>query len=419
MTGIFDKDLWVEVWFTVRQQKMRSLMTMFGVFWGIFMLVILVGCGFGMNNGVLGKLTSLATNTIFILPNKTTMPYNGLDRDREWKISEKDIDDIKKKFANHLDFITLVSTEQSVNVTYEGQSGQYQLGGISPTFIQTIPQQVVSGRYINDIDVLDSRKVCIIGQQVAEELFGDENPCNKPLNIDNNIYTIVGVVKQTNNMLGVGLPPTKSVILPITTYQAAYNRVGKHDLIAITFLEDSPITEYTDAIYSLVKKNNIIHPADTNAADIFNVGEAVQGFHGLKTGIFLLIWIIGIGTLMAGLIGITNIMMVTVKERTQEIGVRRALGAMPEAIIRQIMSESLVLTFTAGVTGIVAGVWLLALLNNMMQGGGDLTLIERPMIPILPTLLALVVLIIGGLAAGYVPASRALKIKAIEALRED
>lgn len=420
MISLFDKDTWQEAYYTITLQKWRSLMTMFGVFWGLFMLVVLLGCGFGMNNGMMGVALSMATNSIFVVPDVTNIPYNGLDRDRKWTITVDDIHDIEKESGGRLDYITTVGLDYEQLVSRGDQTAYPTVGGISPSYLKTVPQKVIAGRYINAIDVARKRKVCVIGQTVARELFGDEEACGQHITVADMDYLVVGVVKQTNNQINVGLPATTSVLLPITTELAAFDHGGDCTLIAVTYKEAYDIKDYTDAIVSLLMKNHSIHPADKSAVMTFNMKEGLKGYAGLDVGVHILLWIVGIGTLLAGLIGISNIMIVTIKERTQEIGVRRALGAEPKVIIRQIMIESLMLTLTAGVAGIVTGAWLLAGISRQLPPPEEgVRMIVNPMVPLPAALTALVILVVSGLAAGFFPARRAMKIKAIEALREE
>ena len=418
---IFDNDLWREIIISVSQQKMRSLMTMFGVFWGIFMLILLVGCGFGFGNGIIGQLTSLESNTVFLFPANTTEPYQGYDRDRAWVFKSDDIRLLKGKLAGRVDELMPVNSDDTVEVKNNSVSSTNGLIGITPDYMKVVPQRVIEGRYINQIDVEQHRKVCLLGSQLAKVLFGDESPLMKRVTVAGVIHTVVGVIKRTNDNIALGGNPTEAVILPITTEQDVMNRHDEYNFLSITNFPKYPIEDDEEAIVSTIKERHHIAPTDDNALDVFSLKAALSSFLGLELGLNILIWIIGIGTLAAGLIGIANIMIVTIKERTQEIGVRRALGAMPSKIIQQIMMESLTLTLTAGIAGIVAGVWCLYALDIFMSGddGSSMTLIKDPMISILPTISALVILVIGGLLAGYYPTRRALKVKAIEALREE
>lgn len=419
---IFDNDLWREIIITVSQQKMRSLMTMFGVFWGIFMLILLVGCGFGFGNGIIGQLTSLESNTLFLFPDNTTVPYQGYDRDRVWMFNNEDIRLLTGKLAGRTADLMPVNTDDTVEVKYNTVMITNSVLGIAPNYIKVVPQRVVEGRYINQMDVQQHRKVCLLGQQVTKLLFADESPLGKYVSVGGVMHMVVGVVKRTNDNIALGASPTEAVILPITTEQDVMNRHGEYNYLSITNHPQYPIQDDEQMIVNTVKERHHIAPEDDNAIFVFDLKAALSNFLGLQMGINILIWIIGIGTLAAGLIGIANIMIVTIKERTQEIGVRRALGAQPSKIIQQIMMESLTLTLTAGIAGIVAGVWCLNALDIFMSSddaGSSMTLIKHPAITIIPTLSALVILVIGGLLAGYFPTRRALKVKAIEALREE
>ena len=421
LSKIFDNDLWHDVIITVSQQKTRSLMTMFGVFWGIFMLILLVGCGFGFGNGIIGQLTSLESNTLFLITDKTTEPYKGYDRDRDWMFTSEDVRLLKGKLDGHIEELMPVNADADVEVKYNTVSSSNKLIGITPNYIKVVPQRVVEGRYINQIDVNQHRKICLLGSQLSKVLFGDESPLMKRISVAGVIHTVVGVVKRTNDNIELGANPTESVLLPITTEQDVMNRHHEYNSLSITNRPLYPIADDRDVLISTIKERHNISPTDDNAIYVFDLKSALASFLGLELGINILIWIIGIGTLAAGLIGIANIMIVTIKERTQEIGVRRALGAQPSKIIQQIMMESLTLTLTAGIAGIVAGVWCLYGLDALLSGGdgSSMTLIKHPMITILPTISALIILIVGGLLAGYYPTKRALKVKAIEALREE
>jgi len=417
---IFDKDMWQEAYITISQQKWRSLLTMFGVFWGLFMLVVLLGCGIGMNNGIMGNLIKLASNSVYVLPQMTNRPYNGLDRDRSWKINKKDIADIKKKSGDRLDYITLVNLDDVQLVANQSSKGYYTVGGVSTTYFNIVPQKVIEGRYLNEFDIEKKRKVCVIGQKIAKELYGGDSPCGKYISVSNIDYLIVGVVKQTNNQTGAGLPATESVQIPVTTEQTTFDHSDEYGYIVITYKDAYPIGMFIDDLIEDIKINHSIHPEDKAAIQLFNVGESVKGFMGLEIGINILLWIVGIGTLLAGLIGISNIMIITIKERVQEIGIRRALGAEPKIIILQIMTESLLLTVTAGLLGIVLGAWFLIGMNaSMANTESNGSFMENPMVPLQTLIVALFILVASGLLAGYFPAKRAMKIKAIEALREE
>jgi len=417
---VFDKDFWSEIWETVLSQKWRSLMTAFGVFWGIFMLVMLIGAGMGLNNGLVGKVMQLPTNSVFLIPDVTSMPYQGFSQGRSWNISMDDTLKFRQAFPKEISNITLldyVGHGDPQIITHGDRLGEYKVVGVTPPYLHNIPQMLVAGRFINNLDLDEKRKVCVIGTDVADNFFPAANPIGMPLIIENITYTIVGVVKNTNKMLNLQLDPANGIQLPLTTEMQVYNRGNRIEQMILTLYEPYSAIDYQQRFQLLLKSLHQVHPDDPSALITFNLAKLIEQYKYLFIGLNILIWIVGLGTLMAGLIGISNIMLVTVKERTQEIGVRRALGAMPEKILGQIMCESLVLTFSAGIVGLALGTFSLSLLRTAIKGNESV--FTDPYVPFIPAIAALIVLIMGGLFAGWLPAKRALAIKAIEALREE
>ncbi len=413
-----DKDMWQEVLVTIKGQKVRSILTMFGVFWGIFMLVVLIGCGFGMKKGLIGSLMNLSSNSIVYTPTTTSMAYSGFNADRSWYIQSKDVNDIREKMGRRLRYVTLANLDGFQQIGSRTRSGYYQTAGVTPTYYIDIPQKVVYGRYINDTDIDEHRKVCLAGERVVAELFDTDNPVGEDLIVDGNVYKIVGVITHTNENISVGFFSQDCVLLPFTTEQDAFDHKDHIGMISVGLYDKYDSRTANAEISSILKRNHNIHPDDDASMEIISMVDAVSVYESTMKGVEILILIVGLGTLLAGLIGISNIMLVTIKERTKEIGIRRALGARPRVIILQIMLEALTLTVVAGIAGIIVGTWVLLLLNNVLGGGTD-ALISRPMIPPVYAFGSLFILVCGGLASGYVPARRALKIKAIEALRDD
>ena len=416
--GYLDRDMWQEVLVTIKGQKVRSLLTMFGVFWGIFMLVILIGCGFGMKKGLIGSLMNLSSNSIVYTPTATSMAYSGFNADRPWYIQDRDIEDIRKKMGRRLDYITKANLDGFRQIGSQQHSGYYQTAGVTPTYYIDIPQKVIYGRYINDTDINEHRKVCLAGERVVAELFDHDNPVGEEITVDGNVYKIVGVITHTNENISVGFFSQDCVLLPFTTEQDAFDHKDRIGMISVGLFGKYDLGTANSEISAILKQNHNIHPDDNAAMEVISMADAVSVYKSTMKGVEILIFIVGLGTLLAGLIGISNIMLVTIKERTKEIGIRRALGARPRVIILQIMMEALTMTLTAGLAGIIAGTWVLILLNNLMGGGTD-ALISRPMIPPAYAFGSLFILVCGGLASGYIPARKALSIKAIEALRDD
>ena len=422
---MFDKDFWQEVLQTIQRQKWRSVMTAFGIFWGLLMLMFLIGAGVGFQEGIVGQLKQIPSNTVAYFSGQTTMNYNGFERGRSWNVEFSDIDAINTTFPGSVHgavYIKYLPSKDSVlTVTSSEATDELTVVGVSPSLEDMSPQRIVYGRYINEFDCSERRKVCVIGDQVAKTLFPDEDsPIGMSLNISGTSYDVIGVTKKTNDMVNLGPNESMSVFLPITTAQYVFNVTGKADRVFIILNDNFPSKDYYKSIDAVIRQRHQIHPNDDAALISLDLKSQLNQFDIMIGGINALVWLVGLGTLLAGLIGISNIMMVTVKERTQEIGVYRALGAQPWTIIKQIMCESLVLTLSAGIIGIIVGVWGLYSINRItaasMGNGGFFT---NPHVPFVPAIAALLILTIGGLLAGFVPAKRAMAIKAIEALREE
>ena len=421
---MFDSDFWQEVLQTIKKQKWRSLMTAFGVFWGLFMLMILIGAGMGFKGGLVGQLQQMPANSMAFACDLTSIPYMGLERDRKWNMDDGDIDAIRTQIpgALHdaicLKFVPDMGISQTI-ISEEG-SDETAVAGVSPAYCSLAPQKIISGRYINGFDISERRKVCVVGEELAKKLFTADNPVGRSVRVGDVSYQIIGITRKTNALVNLGPHESRSLFLPITTAQQVYNQAGKTDRLFIVFDNKFPSGEYTEQVARIIRGRHQIHPDDDIALSATDLKQQLNQFDIMLSGINALVWLVGLGTLLAGLIGISNIMMVTVKERTQEIGVRRALGAEPITIIKQIVCESMMLTLAAGIVGITAGLWVLTAINKAtsasMSDGG---FFSNPHVPFVAAIAALFILVLGGLFAGWLPAKRALAIKAIEALREE
>jgi len=423
MTFLFDIDRWVEVWVTITRNKIRSLMTCFGVFWGILMLVILLGSGAGMRNGIFSNFSGFATNSAFFLTDRTSEPYKGFNKGRYWNMRNRDIESIIKNVPSIQDISPLIFGGQSdKNVVYGQQTGSYFVKGVMPGYFNIDMQEVLYGRLLNEIDMLERRKVCMIGSRINETFFHNDDPCGKYIRVNGTYYQIVGVVKQRASNLTIGGRGEESVFLPFVTMQQIQNEGDKINFIGVSIKQGFQMEQVIEEITTILKTQNEISPTDPQAVMVINLAKQFGTFNMLFIGIDILVWIVGIGTLLAGIIGVSNIMMVTIKERTKEIGVRRALGAKPSSIISQVMSESVLLTSLAGLMGLTLGVFLLDVLNNILKAKPatqEVTFFQNPEISIQVAVVATVIIIISGLLAGLIPAWRALQIKAIDAIREE
>ena len=424
MRFLFDIDRWIEVWVTITRNKTRSLMTCFGVFWGILMLVILLGSGAGMRNGILSNFSGFATNSAFFITDRTSEPYKGFNKGRYWDMRNRDIESIVKNVSGIQDISPVIFGGRSEkNVVYGQQTGSFNVKGVMPEYFNIDMQEVHYGRLLNEIDMQEKRKVCLIGTRVNETLFKNDDPCGKYIRVNGSYYQIVGVVKQRASNVSIGGRGEESVILPFVTLQQIQNQGDRINFIGVSVQQGFPVQQVVDEITSLLKTQNEISPTDPQAVMVINLAKQFDTFKMLFIGIDILVWIVGIGTLLAGIIGVSNIMMVTIKERTKEIGVRRALGAKPSNIISQVMSESVLLTSLAGLMGLTLGVFLLDVLNNLLlaqpSSTQEATFFQNPEISIQIAVAATIIIIISGLIAGLIPAWRALQIKAIDAIREE
>ncbi len=423
MKFLFDIDRWVEIWVTITRNKTRSLLTCFGVFWGILMLVILLGAGAGMKNGIMGNFKGFATNSVFFMTDRTSEPYKGFNKGRMWDMRNRDIESIIQNVEGIEDISPLVWGGRSEkNVVFGTLTGTFYVKGVMPGYFNIESQELHYGRLLNEIDVREKRKVCLIGVKIQETLFRNEDPCGKYIRANGSYYQIVGVVKQRASNFAIGGRSEESVFLPFTTMQQIQNRGDKIDFFGVSIKKGYLVEKVIDDVTVILKAQNEIAPTDPQAVRAINLAKQFAVFEMLFIGIEILIWIVGTGTLFAGIIGVSNIMMVTIKERTKEIGVRRALGAKPFNIISQVMSESLLLTSLAGLTGLTIGVFLLDIANKVLEGqpsAQEVTFFENPEISIQVAVAATIIIIISGLLAGLIPAWRALQIKAIDAIREE
>lgn len=398
-------------------------MTAFGVFWGIFMLVVMSGSGLGLERGMTSGVKEFAANSMFMFTNRTTIPYKGFRKGRGWDMKNEDLTMLKQKVPElkYISGIIFGWSATENNVVRGDKAGTFDVKGYHPDYVKIDPVRLTYGRFINDIDIREKRKVCVIGEKIYNDLYTPgEDPTGTLLKINGIYYTVVGASEPVTKNINVGGPPEETIGLPFSTLQQAMHMGSKLHSIALTARDDVPVSDLEDNISQLVRSAHQIAPEDKSALFTFNIAKIFQTFQNLSMGIKILIWIVGLGTLLAGVVGVSNIMLVTIKERTQEIGIRRALGARPSQIIIQIMSESLVLTSIAGLAGICAGVGLLAIASSVLNANpSDNVFFKDPQITFGVAAVSVTVLIICGMIAGLLPSYRALQIKAIDALRDE
>jgi putative ABC transport system permease protein len=423
---MFDIDRWNEIWNALAKNKIRSLLTAFGVFWGIFMLIVMAGAGKGLENGIVEGVSKFATNSAFLWTDRTSEPYKGFKRGRQWNMESEDIQNLINNVPE-LEYITPKNFggnyNSGPNVIRGKKNGAFHIKGDYPDYVRIDPCTVLKGRWINEMDIRERRKVCVIGEKVVESLFAkDENPLGQYLKISGVYYQIVGVIKPETR-ISINGRTEESVSIPFTTMLQTYNMGNQVHFLAITAKKGVPVSILEEKVKGFIKKKHSISPTDTQALNSVNIEKEFKQMSGLFLGIQILTWIVGIGTLLAGVIGVSNIMLVIIRERTKEIGVQRALGATPRTIISQIMLESVVLTTVAGYIGLSLGVGLLELVSKALHSSAgkssDGVFFSNPEVSLTVALSALGVLIIAGLFAGMIPATRAIQIKPIDALREE
>ena len=418
---MFDLDRWQEIYHVLRSNKLRTFLTAFGVFWGIFMLVIMLGSGNGLENGISQNFGDMATNSVFLWTNQTTLPYKGFPRGRRFYYENSDINALRQAIPE----IKYLAPRTNVggyngnsNVVRGLKSGQFPLFGDFPEFNLIDPVNFIDGRFINDPDIKEKRKVVVIGQRVAEILFSkEENPLNQYIEINGVYFKVVGVFKSKRNGEAAA-QDNQRIHMPFTTLQKTFNYGNLVGFFNITSKDGIPVSIVEEKAISLLKKKHSVSPKDETAIGHFNLEEEFKKMEGLFSGIRWLVWVVGTGTLLAGIIGVSNIMLVVVKERTREIGIQRALGATPIRVIGQIITESVVLTTFAGYFGLVVGVGLLELINYLLDStGANTEMFVHPGVDFQVAVTALTILVISGALAGFIPAKRAVSVKPIDALR--
>jgi putative ABC transport system permease protein len=412
-----------EIWYTLKQNKLRTFFTAFGVFWGIFMLVVMLGAGKGLHNGVSTGMGDMATNSMFMWGNRTTMPYKGFTRGRWVRFDNEDTRALREQLTE-VEYLAprlqVFAAQGQNNVVRKERTAAYSIQGDYPDYNKIDPSDIIQGRFINDNDIEDKRKVVVIGKRVLEEMFDkDEDPIGEYLKIRGVYFKVVGVSKSKKNDQQAERE-NQQIFMPFTTMQSTYNMGDRVGWYSITAKKGHSASEVLEKAKAIMKTRHSIAPEDLRAIGSFNVEEEYLKMSRLFMGINGLIWIVGIGTLFAGVIGVSNIMLIIVKERTKEIGVQRAIGATPWMIRKQIIIESVLLTAVAGYIGLVVGVGLLELINYIMvQVGANTEMFNKPEVDFQKALTALIILIVSGALAGLIPANRAVSIKPIDALRDE
>jgi putative ABC transport system permease protein len=413
---MFDLDRWNEIISSLKGNIFRTALTALGIIWGILMLIIMLAAGNGINNAISYQFKDFATNSCFIWTNKTSMPYKGFKRNRWWQIEYADIESIKQNIPE-VDLISPTVHVQSwrggsQDVTYKNIKATFNIRGIHPSVYKIDPVNMQAGRFINELDIHNKRKVVVIGKKAKETLFlSNENPVGQFVQIQGTYFQVVGWFK-SNHQEGWADWQNQWVLMPFPTLIRVYNYSNRVDFMAITSAENVPVSVIEEKVKKLLKRIHKIHPDDIAAVGSNNAEKEFQKMKGLFYVINIIIWSVGILTLFAGAMGVSNIMLVAVRERTKEIGIQRALGAKPSWIFMQIILESMSLTFVAGLVGLVTGIALVGLVENI-----ESPTFRNPEVDLKVALLALAVISFTGLLSGLLPARKAIKIKPVQALK--
>ena len=413
---MFDLDKWQEIFSTIAKNKLRTILTGFSVMWGIFMLIILLGAGQGLQNGIVFQFQDDAVNSIWVRSGQTSLAYGGMKPGRQIQFTNEDFEEVKNRVEGVEHITARFYIRGSVNVSYKNEYGAFNVRCVHPAHKILENTTVVSGRYLNEIDIREYRKVAAIGVKVRDAFFQNgEEPLGQYININGIPFKVIGIFKDEGQE-----GEAEVIYLPISTAQRTFNgsnRIGQYMMtVGDASVEESK--QIADEITRRMAENHKFDPADPRAVFVNNTVENFSRIMGVIGAMKAFVWVIGIGTLLAGVVGVSNIMMIVVKERTKEIGVRKALGATPASIISLILQESIFITGVAGYIGLIAGVALLEGIASAIPGGGG-GFFRNPEVDLQVAIYATILLIIAGGMAGLFPAIRASQVRPIEALRDE
>lgn len=421
---MFDFDNFREIFSTIKKNKLRTFLTGFSVAWGIFMLIILLGAGNGLRNGIMQNFENMGTNRVEVWPRSTTIPYKGMQTNRPISFKDEDFEAISRDNPE-IDLKT-ASISRNDTLSYKEEYNSYSLDGVHPdkAKIDNIKMLVGNGRFINEIDIRQKRKVIVISPRIKEVLFKNEDPLGKYVNAGKVAYQVIGIYKDEENSNNA------PAYIPFSTAQALYN--SGYGLDVFTFTVNGINTQeesdaFEERFRQQMARRHHYDPTDKRAIGMWNTLEEYIMLNGMTNGITLFIWIIGIGTLTAGIVGVSNIMLITVRERTREFGIRKAIGATPFSILKLIIVESILITAVFGYIGMVLGVGITEAINIAMENMNigkstsreEMSIFLNPTVNLSIALASTGLLVIAGVLAGYFPARKAVKITAIEAMRTE
>ena len=418
----FEMDIWQEILHTIRQNCLRSLLTAFGVFWGLFMLVIMIGTGHGLQKGAYSEFSGYATNSVFIWPRLTTKPYKGFPIGRRFKFTNEDTEVIRRMVPGVSSLAPRGRKRRGDgdnNVTHGDRTATLTIYGDHPEVLNIRLLQMISGRFLNRLDLAERRKVAVIGEETIKLLFEkEESPIGTYISINNINFKVVGVYRLPSRNDEDYEEEAKAVFLPLSTFQQVFNWGEVVGWFSITSQPQVKASDVRDKVIRVLAGRHAVAPEDYRAFGSWNMEDEFQKIADLFLGIRFIVWFVGIFTLIAGIIGVSNIMLIAVKERTREIGIKRTVGATPFSVISQVLMEALLLTSIPGYLSLVCGVAVLEGVGRLIHILKiDAQMFQDPSIDFAAALLALAVLTIAGTLAGLIPAYRAVQDKPVEALR--
>ena len=407
-----DIDTFREIGDSLFRNKRRTLLTGFGIFWGLFMLLFLVGGGNGLKQMLSMNFEGFATNTIVIASSNTSKPWKGMKEGRYWQLDRKDVERLRT-LVPELDVVAPLVSNWGQTATYKGNSSSVSIKGISGDYHKVEAPLLKYGRTISEADVEQERKVCVIGKRVYNDLFPEgDDPCGRYIQVGSVFLRIIGVDYSSGN-ISINGSASESVMMPFSVAAQLYKRGNTVDIICMTGKKGVKMSTLEGRIRSILSREHLFDPTDDQAVMVLNTEQLFSIVDNLFRGVNFLIWLVGIGTLLAGAVGVSNIMMVTVRERTVEIGIRRAIGAVPRDILSQIIWESVALTLAAGSAGIVFSVLILNVVEALTKHQAAFQ------ISFWTAILAALLLSVLGVLAGLAPALRAMKIKPVDAMRDE
>ena len=420
MRALFDVDTWQEIAATLKSNKLRALLTASGVFWGLFMLILMLGLGRGLENGTRRNLAGLAPHAVYVWGQRTGLPYRGLQPGRNVRFDDEDTRRIAA--VPGVEYVAprlrLGAWRDTARVSRRDKTGAVNVLGDVPAFAKIESMPVVEGRFLNQLDIAEKRKVAVLGRKARASLFAEgERPIGDFIAINGVHFLVVGEIRSEKGG-EEGDRVENSAFVPFTTFQQAFNQPTRVGWFSLAVRADASAPDVEQRVRRLLADRHGVHPNDEQAIGSFNAAEQFGKVQELFRGIRAFVWFVGTLTLLAGVLGVSNILLIIVKERTRELGIRKALGATPASIVGLILQESVALTALSGYAGLVAGVGALELLSHFVSKVDDAA-VNRPEVDLPAALIAAGILVLAGAVAGIVPARHAARVAPVEALRAE